>query len=96
MIESLHRQWNKIFKKSRAYKKIFTADTGDLNEDAKIVLADLKKFCRADSSTVMGNGKIDPMAMAILEGRREVWMRINHYLHLDEAVTINLSEVTNE
>lgn len=96
MIESLQKQWGKIFRKQRAYKKIFLNESGDLNEESKVVLADLKKFCRADSSTIMGQGKIDPMAMAILEGRREVWLRINHYLHLQESVTINLSEVNDE
>lgn len=45
------------------------------------VLADLAKFCRAGESTFHP----DPRVHAVLEGRREVWLRIQKYLRLTAA-----------
>ncbi len=42
------------------------------------VLRDLAKFCRADQTCFT----TDPRQHALLEGRREVWLRIQHYLNL--------------
>jgi hypothetical protein len=42
------------------------------------VLKDLARFCRAHESTA----HIDPHAAARLDGRREVWLRIQHHLNL--------------
>ena len=44
----------------------------------RVVLADLAKFCRADRSTFHA----DPRVHAALEGRREVWLRIQEHLNL--------------
>lgn len=45
------------------------------------VLVDLARFCRAHVST----GNKDPLIAARLDGRREVWLRIQHHLKLDDA-----------
>jgi hypothetical protein len=45
------------------------------------VLADLAKFCRANESTFHP----DPRIHAVLEGRREVWLRIQKYMRLTAA-----------
>lgn len=45
------------------------------------VLADLARFCRAGESTFHP----DPRVHAVLEGRREVWLRIQKYLRLSAA-----------
>jgi len=42
------------------------------------VLADLARFCRADESTF----NTDPRISALMEGRREVWLRITKHLNL--------------
>lgn len=42
------------------------------------VLIDLAKFCRADQSCF----DPDPRVHAALEGRREVWLRIQQHLNL--------------
>ena len=42
------------------------------------VLDDLARFCRADETTFHP----DPRVHALMEGRREVWLRINEYLNL--------------
>lgn len=55
-----------------AYRKTFA---GPL---AEIVLKDLARFCRAHESTFHA----DPRAHAVAEGRREVWLRLQHHLRL--------------
>lgn len=52
------------------------------------VLADLAKFCRAAETTF----HTDERLHAVLEGRREVWLRINKYLNLSEAQIRQLVE----
>lgn len=42
------------------------------------VLADLSRFCRANEST----DHPDPRVAARLDGRREVWLRIQQHLNL--------------
>lgn len=42
------------------------------------VLADLAKFCRANDTCFHE----DPRMHAVLEGRREVWLRITRHLNL--------------
>ena len=62
---------------------------------AEVVLADLKRFCRADTSTVVVSPvskAIDPLAMAMAEGRREVWNRIQSYLHMADREITQLKE----
>ena len=57
----------------RAYQQAFGAGAG------AAVLIDLAPFCRADEScVVMG----DRDRTYVLEGRREVWLRIQDYLKL--------------
>lgn len=66
----------KRFIRSRtlAYRRVFHAE----NLDVQVVLADLAKFCRATDSTFV----TDARAHALLEGRREVWLRISEHLNL--------------
>lgn len=45
---------------------------------AREVLKDLARFCRAHESTF----DADPRVHAGMEGRREVWLRIEHHLKL--------------
>lgn len=55
-----------------AYKATFNNPTGQR------VLKDLAEFCRADVSTF----DPDPRVHALLEGRREVWLRVQKLLNL--------------
>lgn len=52
------------------------------------VLADLAKFCHANDTTAVSN---DPIAIAIREGRRQVWTRINRALNLTPEQQAQLS-----
>lgn len=51
------------------------------NPVGRVVLKDLAKFCRAHEST----GHSDPTVAARLDGRREVWLRIQHNLNLSDS-----------
>ena len=55
-----------------AYTSTFKGPLGEA------VLADLARFCRAHKSTFND----DPRAAAKLDGRREVWLRIQEHLKL--------------
>lgn len=84
----------KLRKRKYAYRRLFLGDDG-LNADGEIVLADLAKFCRVNSSTAVVSPvsrAVDPIASAMAEGRREVFLRISAHLHLEERVKINLNE----
>tara|TARA_R110000751_G_scaffold2075_7_gene11218 strand:+ start:4879 stop:5118 length:240 start_codon:yes stop_codon:yes gene_type:complete len=60
--------------RGQAYSRLFQG------VHAEVVLADLAKFCRANESTFSP----DPRAEGILQGRREVWLRISKHLNLTE------------
>lgn len=58
-----------------AYCTTFAGPVGEL------VLADLAKFCRAHDTTFHP----DPRVAAQLDGRREVWLRIQQHLQLTDT-----------
>lgn len=59
-----------------SYRRVFMP----ADQDAQDVLADLAKFCRAHEST----GHVDSHVAARLDGRREVWLRIQNHLRLTD------------
>ena len=59
--------------RSQSYKLTFGNPTGNR------VLVDLAKFCRANDTTFHA----DPRIAANLDGRREVWLRIQNHLRLN-------------
>ena len=67
----------------RAYQQVFGA--GGLARDA--VLGDLAVFCGEQQSSVRVSGQkaVDPYAMAVAEGRREVWLRIRVMLEMESS-----------
>lgn len=66
-----------LLRRTGAYRTLFKGPV------AEIVLEDLAKFCRANESTFLP----DPRAHAVLEGRREVWLRIRQHIDLtDEQI----------
>ena len=79
----MNKLWQRLFKRRQNYRRLFLDGSGNVNPSAEIVLADLKRFCRVETSTVVVSPvtkTIDPLAMAMAEGRREVWNRIQQYL----------------
>lgn len=78
---------------------MFLAGDGKPGPDHAVVIADLAKFCRAHSSTAIVSPMsktIDPIAMAMAEGRREVWNRIQGHLYLSDEVLLKHIEITGE
>lgn len=61
-------------RRRRAYITSFAGPVGAL------VLADLARFCRANESTFHP----DERPHLLLEGRREVWLRIQQHLNLTD------------
>ena len=57
-----------------AYQRTFNV----ANRDNAVVMTDLAKFCRAHGSAF----HTDDRLAAVMEGRREVWLRIQHHLQL--------------
>lgn len=79
------RLWNR----RNNYRQVFGGNPG------MHVLADLREFCRADTSCVVvgKDGKIDTHATVLAEGRREVWLRIMEILQLDDDTLLKLKEI---
>lgn len=89
MIEAISRQIERILKRRSHYRAVFNTPAGEK------VLADLRRFCRAHASSVIvspQSGVIDTHAMAVNEGRREVFLRIVSHLHLNDADLLRLKE----
>lgn len=76
---------NLIRGRSYAYKMLFHKNNGH----ARIVLRDLAKFCRAHESTFSADSRLH----AVMEGRREVWLRLQRYINLDEQQLLELHEI---
>jgi hypothetical protein len=72
MIEGVMRL---LGNKKRAFQLAFSAT----NPADVIVLEDLAKFCRATESCVVPGNHDKTL---VLEGRREVWLRIQEYINL--------------
>lgn len=65
-----------LFKRRKAYLRLFDKN----NPDVVLILQDLAKFCRAHESSFGP----DDRTSALLEGRREVFLRIQQHLNLTE------------
>lgn len=68
------------FLEERRKAYLLTFKPSDNATSSDVVLADLARFCRAHKST----GHPDPYAAARLDGRREVWLRIQQHLRLTD------------
>lgn len=73
MNELVDRVKGALTNRKRAYQRLF--DT----PDGKVLLVDLARFCRAHESTFHPDARV----AANLDGRREVWLRIQQHLQLD-------------
>lgn len=60
--------------RQQAYIQVF----GIEGQHVKRVLEDLARFCRAEESAFHPDARIH----AVIEGRREVWLRIQRHLNL--------------
>ena len=65
-----------LFKRRRSYCRVFDK----ANPDVHLILSDLAKFCRAQETCFAA----DDRTTALLEGRREVLLRIQQHLNMTE------------
>jgi hypothetical protein len=90
----------KILTRRQAYRRVFQVTDGIVgNRDAEQVLADLARFCNFNEPTTRVSPvsrTIDPLAMAQAEGRREVFLRINKFLHVSDADLARMQEQQQE
>ena len=86
--------------RQRAYQRLFLGDDGKLNADGELILSDLARFCRLNTSTTVVSPvsrQVDVPASFQAEGRREVIQRILSYVHVETTIAVNLTnEVTDE
>lgn len=78
-----------MLQKRSAYRNAFLGkgDPKHLPADRGFVLEDLARFCRNGQTSLVRSPvtqAVDPIASAALEGRREVWHRIQYYLNLTD------------
>ena len=71
-----------LLERQQAYRQVFNPDS----KPVKLVLLDLKRFCRESTSCF----DPDPRIHAVFEGRREVILRIREHISLspDELLTL--------
>lgn len=87
----------KTLELSRCAKQCFLGDTGEATIEAQRVIADLRKFAKMDDHSFLRDlgGRIDPLSIARIEGRREVVRRLINFLELDPMVAEHFVEVDN-
>ena len=85
-------------KRARCFKGCFLGEDGETTLEGNRVLADLRRFAMLGRHSFIrdAEGRLDPLSMARIEGRREVVNRILDHLRLDEQAIQNLVEVTHE
>lgn len=86
-----------LYRRRTAYRATFMDEHGQLTLYGAQVLNDLMKFCRFNTSTARASAtsaKLDPIAIAIAEGRREVFLRIIGAMHLDQRKLIAMATET--
>ncbi len=74
MMDELQKAKDFLVTRGQAYRQVFKGVY------AEKVLHDLAKFCRAQESTFHK----DPRLEGIMQGRREVWLRIAAHLNMTE------------
>ena len=80
---------------ARALRAMFLGDDGKPHTDGALVLQDLMLFCHARTTTHCFDqvDRIDPLASAQIEGRRQVWLRLVEYLFSNDE---DLAAVADE
>lgn len=92
-------QLRRIISRRNAWRDVFRSEDGELKKSGVEVLADLQRFCHDTRPTIKiskTTGMVDPYAMAIAEGRREVFLRIKEHLKLDDRDLQRLIKQQND
>lgn len=91
------RAWNLRDAFVRFFRGEVRDEAGELTPDTARVMADLGEFAFANASCVAYDqtGRIDPVATARNEGRREVLLRIEQHLAVTDAELHKLRRILN-
>ena len=85
--------------RARAFQSVF-GTPGNMTPEQKAVIRLWAKLCHVNSSSVAispTTQQTDPYAVFVSEGRREVFLHINHYLGLSQSViAAMIAEEMNE
>lgn len=85
IVDKLSAVMKMIRRRKFAYNMVFARE----NKYTHVVLTDLARFCRAHETTFHQNDRMH----AILEGRREVFLKIQQYLNLTEDEIYQLHKI---
>lgn len=80
-------------------KQLLLDNKDNFNPGARVLMAELSRFCFVRKSAIKVSkitGSIDPIAMAVAEGRREVFMRIIDILGFSDEQALKMLEQINE
>lgn len=77
-----------VAQRKAAYARVFNIHA----KDGEAVLTDLAEFCRAHSSTYDPDARLSDR----LDGRREVWLRIQQHLQLTNDQLWKLYRIPNK
>ncbi len=80
MTDEVKKARDYLAQRKRAYGLTFDSVSGET------VLKDLASFCRANESCFHP----DPRVHAVMEGRREVWLRIQEHLKLTNEQMLSI------
>ncbi len=95
MIRALSDRLRRLLKRKHSYRDCFQeADGRTLSNAGAIVIDDLARFCRVFQGNAprSATGTIDPIAMGMAEGRRQVYLHIQAQLNVSEADILKANE----
>lgn len=90
--------FNRTRKRRFAFRNCFCMTDGTLSESGKQVLKVLQEFCYVYCTTAKTDtcDRVDPIAMGIAEGKRQVFNLIYKYINLSDKEFNKLMESNNE
>lgn len=94
-MKALTDRIRRLLLRKQSYRECFQLPDGDeLSKSGAYVMRDLARFCGAyrGNAPLSLNKTVDPIAMAIQEGRRQVYLRIQAQLNVSEADILKANE----
>lgn len=89
----------KTIAKRDVVKQLLLDNNDNWNPGARVLMKELTTFCMMGKSPVKVNkitGNIDPTALAIATGRREVYMRIMELINFSDESALKMIEQLNQ
>lgn len=81
-------RWRIMARRRAAYRALLAPGPAGFTPDQLVVWQDLRRFCHGDQPTFDPDSRIH----AFKEGRREVLLRIESFIHLSDADLAQLRE----